>query len=122
MIIIALNFCANASAQAGEVKAVTNVLTLEAQAVEKGDLAAFDKIWANSEDVTVFESGHANYGKERRSWHCYFGETRRQLADSALALERLAESTRSGTQELSYQIFAERLLHAEWFSTKRRSI
>jgi ketosteroid isomerase-like protein len=50
------------SAQTDEVKAVTNVLTREAQAVEKGDLAALDKIWANSEDVTVFESGHANYG------------------------------------------------------------
>lgn len=50
------------SAQTDEVKAVADVLTREAQAVEKGDLAALDKIWANSEDVTVFESGHANYG------------------------------------------------------------
>ncbi len=45
-----------------EVKAVTDTLTREAVAVERGDLAALDKIWANSEDVTVFESGHANYG------------------------------------------------------------
>ncbi len=51
-----------ASAQTDEVKAVTDVLTREAAAVEKGDLAALDKIWANGEDVTVFESGHANYG------------------------------------------------------------
>lgn len=50
------------TAQTDEVKAVTNVLTREAQAVEKGDLAALDKIWANDESVTVFESGHANYG------------------------------------------------------------
>ncbi len=56
------NFYAQVSAQSNEVKAVTDVLTSEAQAVEKGDLAALDKIWANSEDVTVFESGHANYG------------------------------------------------------------
>lgn len=49
-------------AQASDVKAVTKVLTLEAVAVEKGDLAALDKIWANTDDVTVFESGHANYG------------------------------------------------------------
>ena len=49
-------------AQTDEAKAVTDVLTREAAAVEKGDLAALDKIWANSEDVTVFESGHANYG------------------------------------------------------------
>jgi ketosteroid isomerase-like protein len=51
-----------ASAQTDEVKAVTDVMTREAVAVEQGDLAALDKIWANSEDVTVFESGHANYG------------------------------------------------------------
>jgi ketosteroid isomerase-like protein len=50
------------SAQISEEKAVRDVLTKEAAAVEKGDLAALDKIWANSEDVTVFESGHANYG------------------------------------------------------------
>lgn len=51
-----------ASAQTDELKAVTDVLTREAAAIEKGDLAALDKIWANGEDVTVFESGHANYG------------------------------------------------------------
>lgn len=60
--IIGFNIYDGVSAQSNEVKAVTDVLTREAQAVEKGDLAALDKIWANSEDVTVFESGHANYG------------------------------------------------------------
>lgn len=60
--IVGFNFYGDVSAQTNEVKAVTDVLTKEAQAVEKGDLAALDKIWANSEDVTVFESGHANYG------------------------------------------------------------
>ncbi len=60
--IVGFNFYASVSAQTDEVKAVTDVLTREAAAVEKGDLAALDKIWANSEDVTVFESGHANYG------------------------------------------------------------
>ncbi len=62
MIVVGFNFYTDVSAQTDEVKAVTDVLTREAQAVEKGDLAALDKIWANSEDVTVFESGHANYG------------------------------------------------------------
>jgi len=60
--VVGFNFYGNVSAQTDEVKAVTDVLTKEAVAVEKGDLAALDKIWANSEDVTVFESGHANYG------------------------------------------------------------
>lgn len=60
--VVGFNFYANVSAQTDEAKAVTGVLTREAAAVEKGDLAALDKLWANSEDVTVFESGHANYG------------------------------------------------------------
>ena len=60
--VAGFNFYGYVSAQTDEMKAVTNVLTREAAAVEKGDLAALDKIWANSEDVTVFESGHANYG------------------------------------------------------------
>jgi ketosteroid isomerase-like protein len=59
---IAFSFSKSTSAQTDEGEAVTDVLIREAQAVEKGDLAALDKLWANSEDVTVFESGHANYG------------------------------------------------------------
>lgn len=50
------------SAQSSEEKSVRDVLTREAEAVEKGDLAALDKLWANDESVTVFESGYANYG------------------------------------------------------------
>ena len=60
--VIAFSLGEIVSAQTDEVKAVTDLLTREAVAVEKADLAALDKIWANSEDVTVFESGHANYG------------------------------------------------------------
>ena len=60
-VVMAFGFSAM-SGQTDEVKAVTDVLTREAQAVEKGDLPALDKIWSNTEDVTVFESGHANYG------------------------------------------------------------
>ncbi len=60
--VVGFNFYGGVSAQSNEVKAVTDVLTREAQAVEKGDLAELDKVWANTEDVTVFESGHANYG------------------------------------------------------------
>jgi ketosteroid isomerase-like protein len=61
-LVLGFNFYTNVSAQTDDVKAVTDVLTREATAVEKGDFAALDKIWTNSEDVTVFESGHANYG------------------------------------------------------------
>ena len=51
-----------AFAQTSDERAVIDVLTREAMAVEKSDLAALDKLWANDEKVTVFESGHANYG------------------------------------------------------------
>ena len=56
------SFYVDVSAQTDEVKAVTDVLTKEAAAVEKGDLAALEKLWANDESVSVFESGYANYG------------------------------------------------------------
>lgn len=42
--------------------AVTAVLQRSAEAFERGDLRALDSMWANDESVTVFESGHANYG------------------------------------------------------------
>lgn len=62
-IAFGLNLLAPASAaQTSDEKAVRDVLTREAAAIEKGDLAALDKIWATDESVTVFESGHANYG------------------------------------------------------------
>lgn len=60
--IVGFSFNESISAQTDEVKAVTDVLTREAAAVEKGDLPALDQLWANDESVTVFESGHANYG------------------------------------------------------------
>jgi ketosteroid isomerase-like protein len=41
---------------------VREVLTRNAAAFERGDMAALDKIWADDPSVTVFESGHANYG------------------------------------------------------------
>lgn len=68
--LVTSGFLAAVSAQTNEIKAVTDVLTQEAAAVEKGDLVALDKIWANDESVTVFESGHANYGwKDYRNSH-----------------------------------------------------
>lgn len=60
--IFGFGFCENVSAQTNDIKAVTDVLTQEASAVEKGDMAALDKLWANDESVSVFESGYANYG------------------------------------------------------------
>ncbi|MEO8647729.1 MAG: nuclear transport factor 2 family protein [Acidobacteriota bacterium] len=62
LIGLTFSWSVTVSAQTADENAVMKVLNNEASAVEKGDLASLDKIWANSEDVTVFESGHANYG------------------------------------------------------------
>ena len=41
---------------------IRGVLLQSAKAFENGNMAALEKAWANDESVTVFESGHANYG------------------------------------------------------------
>ncbi|HXG86183.1 MAG TPA: nuclear transport factor 2 family protein [Pyrinomonadaceae bacterium] len=70
MMVFGFNWFSPISAQTNEEKAVMDVMQKEAAAVEKGDLAALDNLWANDESVTVFESGHANYGwKDYRDSH-----------------------------------------------------
>lgn len=49
-------------AQADKAKAVSVVLQQEAAAFEKGDVEALNKMWANDEWVSVFESGGADIG------------------------------------------------------------
>ena len=61
-VILGLNFYENVSAQTSEEKLVADVLRQNAAAFAKNDLAAMDKIWLNGADVTVFESGYADYG------------------------------------------------------------
>ncbi len=56
-----LGFSANSIAQ-DATEAVRTVLTKSATAFERGDMATMEKLWANDDSVTVFESGHANYG------------------------------------------------------------
>ena len=51
-----------ALAQAPVEAAVREVLLKSAIAFEKNDVELITKVWANDESVTVFESGHANYG------------------------------------------------------------
>lgn len=41
---------------------IRQVLMDNAAGFEKNDLAMLNRVWANDESVTVFESGHANYG------------------------------------------------------------
>lgn len=61
-IIFALAFQSPVAAQSKDVEAVRNVLMQDAAAIEKGDLATLDKLWANDDSVIVIENGHANYG------------------------------------------------------------
>ncbi len=51
-----------ATARADDEAAVREALLKSALSFEKNDLAMASQVWANDEAVTVFESGHANYG------------------------------------------------------------
>ena len=53
---------ARTSATADDETAVREALTKSALSFEKNDLVMASQAWANDESVTVFESGHANYG------------------------------------------------------------
>jgi hypothetical protein len=48
--------------QRGEEAAVRDVLLRSASSFARNDLAEATKVWANDESLTIFESGHANYG------------------------------------------------------------
>ncbi len=52
----------SATAQAPDEAAVRETLMRNASGFEKNNMAEVSKVWANDESVTVFESGHANYG------------------------------------------------------------
>jgi len=51
-----------AIAQAPDESAVREALLKSASTFEKNDLAEATKVWVNDDSLTVFESGHANYG------------------------------------------------------------
>lgn len=52
----------NGNTQNNMEAAIRKVLMDNAAGFEKNDLAMLNRVWANDESVTVFESGHANYG------------------------------------------------------------
>ena len=51
-----------ARAQANDESTVRDVLLRSASSFARNDLAEATKVWANDESLTIFESGHANYG------------------------------------------------------------
>src|SRR2546423_2166514 len=59
-LVASLNL--TATAQANDEAAVRDVLLRSASSFAKNDLVAATKVWANDESLTIFESGHANYG------------------------------------------------------------
>lgn len=59
---LALALQRGATAQSNDEAAVRDVLTQNAAAFERGDLATLNRLWANDEAVLVFENGHANTG------------------------------------------------------------
>jgi ketosteroid isomerase-like protein len=48
--------------QSNDETSVREALMQSASSFEKNDMAAATQVWANDESLTVFESGHANYG------------------------------------------------------------
>src|SRR6266511_259371 len=51
-----------ANAQGSEEAAVNDALMKSAVSFEKNDLPMASQVWVNDESLTIFESGHANYG------------------------------------------------------------
>src|SRR5206468_952815 len=58
----AMSVAVYALAQSNDESAVREALLQSASSFEKNDVAAATKVWANDESLTIFESGHANYG------------------------------------------------------------
>lgn len=50
------------AAQGGDEAMVCETLMRSASSFAKNDIAEATKVWANDESLTIFESGHANYG------------------------------------------------------------
>ena len=59
--IVAINVT-SVFAAPNEEAAVRDVLLRSASSFAKNDIAEATKVWANDESLTIFESGHANYG------------------------------------------------------------
>jgi ketosteroid isomerase-like protein len=67
---VVLKSAASGSAIQNEEAAVRHVLLRSASSFAKNDIAEATKVWANDESLTIFESGHANYGwAEYRDHH-----------------------------------------------------
>lgn len=81
-----------AAAHDNDEAAVRDVLLKSALGFEKDDVDMVTKVWANDETLSVFESGHANYGwADYRDHHLLpemkeFKNTKYQLTDIKIHL------------------------------------
>src|SRR6266498_2205233 len=62
VVALAASSKSTATVQGSDEAAVRDALMKSASSFEKNDMAAATQVWANDESLTVFESGHANYG------------------------------------------------------------
>jgi hypothetical protein len=60
--VVILTSAASGSAVQDEEAAVRDVLVRSSSSFAKNDIAEATKVWANDQSLTIFESGHANYG------------------------------------------------------------
>ena len=85
-------FWEKAAAHDNDEAAVREVLQKSAVAFAKNDVDTVTKVWANDEALTVFESGHANYGwADYRDHHLLpemkeFKNTKYELSDMKIHL------------------------------------
>lgn len=61
-VAIGLVFPQMSSAQKEDEAAVRDALMKSASSFEQNDMTAATQVWVNDESLSVFESGHANYG------------------------------------------------------------
>ena len=59
---VGLGYRQTAVGQSSDEQLVRDALLKSASSFRKNDLATATQVWANDESLTVFESGHANYG------------------------------------------------------------
>jgi len=62
LMALSAGYKSTAIARVDDEGAVRETLMKSALSFEKNDIAMASQVWANDESVTVFESGHANYG------------------------------------------------------------
>lgn len=60
--LISLVMAQGVIGQTNDEAAVRDVLLRSASSFAKNNLTEATKVWANDESLTIFESGHANYG------------------------------------------------------------